>query len=163
MKEFFSEKVLPVILAVILLAGGIALYNVLNPPPGRKTPKATVQTYLQGFENINFTDVCESYIPSIGKPLDEFFSLNTSVQGSAGVLVRNPQIAEAVSVFEMLLPVVQSKSKLKIMDYQETIESNKASAQVKLGVNDEFSGVYLLFQFEKNGEEWLITRAYATE
>lgn len=163
MRDFFKERVLPTLVGVVLLVGVYALYNVFNPPPGRKTPKATIQTYLQGFENTNFTDICESYIPSIGKPLGDYFSLSTSVQDSASVLMRNPQIAEAISMIEALLPAGQRKSKLNILDYQETIINNQANAEVKLGINDTFSGFYLLFQFEKNEEDWLITRVYAVE
>lgn len=163
MRDFLKEKVLPGVLAIGILVGAYMLYGVFNPPPGRKTPKATVTTYLQGFENANYSSIYESYIPAIGKPLDEFFDLGTSVEESTGVLMKNMQIAEALSMYNMLLPANVSKAKLSIMDYEETIEGNNAMARVKLGINDEFSDTYLMFWFEKVGEDWLITRSYAEQ
>lgn len=158
-----KEKLAGYAMAAVIVVGIFLIVNIFFGPPGRKTPKATVTTFVKGFENANYSSIAECYVPSIRKPLEEFFDDRTSSQQSSLILLSNPQIAEPVGLHHMLIPVYLSRSKLSVLEYQEAIEGNSAYAEVALGVDGDFSGVYLIFQLEKVGEEWLINRSYSEE
>lgn len=157
----FMEKIVSFVVAIAILAGAYFIFRAIDLSPGKKTPEATVKTYLEGFSHGNDEQSTACFIPAIATPLAEITAVNTSSeQAFARMMASSAEVSEAWSIYRQLLPAYLKGVKLSVIEYTGTIEETSAKGRIKLGLDGEFHGSYLNFNFMKVGDEWLISRAY---